>query len=160
MTMNFLGSLVFLLCLARSRLVVTRTCVLKCVNVSVLNRRKCVFDSQCEKLITQSFRNMSKSVEQESELKMSSVFLAGLPKVGLHAAALGMNRSENVWIGMPINDQKIVISIEGSEGIREVRDNGRTEPIIKEKTWFEDEETRVGLIFNLEGKHHWALTGK
>ena len=87
--------------------------------------------------------------------------MAGLLKVGLHAAALGMDRSENVWIGrMLINYQKMSSVSKVAKGIREVRDNGRTEPIIKEKTWFEDEETRTGLIFNLEGKHHCPLTGK
>ena len=35
-----------------------------------------------------------------------------------------------------------------------------TEPSSQESMCNEDEETMRRLVFNLEGKYHWALTGK
>ena len=64
----------------------------------------------------------------------------------MQAAALGMNNSGKVRLGrLPNMSQKFSVRTERSEGILEVRVNGREEPIFQESTWNEDEEAMPSI---------------
>ena len=65
---------------------------------SLQRRRARVFPliaKECDQLTTQSFSNVSKSVEQKSKPKIPSGLWQGW-KVGVQAAALGTNQSGKV----------------------------------------------------------------
>ena len=48
---------------------------------------------------------------------------------------------------------------ERSEGVSDVKVNGKVIPVFQESTWNEYAETTTGLFFDLEGNRRSALTG-
>ena len=56
-------------------------------------------------------------------------------------------------------EEKEFVRKETSEGVIDVQVSKKVTPVYHESTWNEDEETMMGLIFDLEGNRYCALTG-
>ena len=109
-----------------------------------------VHEKQCGELITQSFFNVSKSLEQKSGPQTSSGSWQGWQSWGASSSSWDEQTWENANSENAENEQRDLVGIKRSKSILEVRVHVLTKPIFQESTWNKDKGTTTGLTIKKE----------